>query len=73
MSNHGSEVGRNSQGDNVLVHDLIHGECSIAAARFTIRTLSKNKAFYFPKCAIKFECTHHPIDAVRVFSYIFNE
>ena len=72
VSNHGSEVGWNSQGYNVLVHDLVNGERSISASWLTVRTLPKNEAFYFPERAIEFECTHHPIDAVRVFSHIFN-
>ena len=33
----------------------------------------KNEAFYFSECAIEFECTHHPIDAVWVFTHIFNK
>jgi len=73
MPNHCSEVGWNSQWNNVLVHDLVNGERSISASWLTVRALPKNEAFYFSKCPIELECTHHSVNAVWVFTHIFNK
>ena len=37
MSNHGTDVGRDIQGYNVLIHDLIYRKSTIAIARLAIK------------------------------------